>query len=214
MLARRVGPTGKVVGLDASPVMVEQARSFVAASGHDNIEVHQGDASDTKLPRGSFDMVHARLLLVNLPSSLRPRILSEMLALLKPGGVLVLQDIDAAAMGCHPYHPAWDALLNPFKRVVDEGLIGRQLPRLVHDVGAVEVRAHFHAVHCPPGHIWRYLPVQLTESTRGRILQLGYATAEELDAAKSALMPHLDDHRTTVLGPLMAQVWARKSTSQ
>src|SRR5439155_1834557 len=93
LLSERVGPAGEVVGLDREPQTVAMARDFAAERGLGNVRIAAGDAGATGLPRGSFDLVHARLVLVTVPDP--ERILAEMVALARPGGVVVVQDIDA-----------------------------------------------------------------------------------------------------------------------
>ena len=84
LLAKRVGPTGAVLGIDRSAHFVEQARRFAADLGLTQVEVREGDAYDTGLPRASFDGAHMRLVLVNVP---KPElIVREVVSLVKPGG--------------------------------------------------------------------------------------------------------------------------------
>jgi len=66
MLAERVAPAGRVVGLDSSPAHAAMAAEFAAARGLNGVAVITADARNTGLPAGSFDLVHARTLLVNL----------------------------------------------------------------------------------------------------------------------------------------------------
>jgi SAM-dependent methyltransferase len=65
LLSDRVGPRGQVTGLDADPNHVALARDLVRAHGLVNVRILQGDAHATSLPSSSFDVVHARTLLVN-----------------------------------------------------------------------------------------------------------------------------------------------------
>jgi len=67
LLAERVGPRGRVVGLEVEPVHVAMARELVAEQGLTNVEVIQADARHTGLPPASFDVAHARTVLVNVP---------------------------------------------------------------------------------------------------------------------------------------------------
>ena len=60
LLAERVGPRGRVVGLEVDPVHVAMARELVAERGLTNVEVIQADARNTGLPPASFDVAHAR----------------------------------------------------------------------------------------------------------------------------------------------------------
>lgn len=210
LLARRVGRAGKVIGMDQSPAMVEQARAFILESGHSNVEVVVGDVTEPKLPEESFDLVHARLLIINLPPSSVARALSQMMTLLRPRGVIALQDIDAGTFSCDPPHPSWDKLLNTFMGVSGDGHTGRRLPRYLREAGAVDIHENAYAMFCPPGHLWRYMLLQFSDVTRHRAQELGLATAEDLDLARKSLKAHLDDPRTSVLSPVVAQVWGKK----
>src|SRR6516162_2437550 len=67
LLSERVGSTGHVIGLEGNGDSVAMARRFVADRGLKNVEVVQGDATATGLPGASFDLIHARLVLVNVP---------------------------------------------------------------------------------------------------------------------------------------------------
>src|SRR5271166_5481714 len=67
LLGKHVGPAGSVLGIDRSAHFVESARRFAADLGLTQVEIRQGDAYDTGLPRASFDGAHARLVLVTVP---------------------------------------------------------------------------------------------------------------------------------------------------
>jgi ubiquinone/menaquinone biosynthesis C-methylase UbiE len=55
------------IGLEVDPVHVAMARELVAEQGLTNVEVIQADARNTGLPPASFDVAHARTVLVNVP---------------------------------------------------------------------------------------------------------------------------------------------------
>ncbi|SEU10692.1 class I SAM-dependent methyltransferase [Stigmatella erecta] len=67
LLSTRVGSSGTVVGLERGEDTLARARAFVAEHGLHNVELIQGDARATGQPPGAFDLVHARLVLVNVP---------------------------------------------------------------------------------------------------------------------------------------------------
>ena len=94
-LARRVGPTGRVIGLDRDPLQLAGARDYVARHSLANAEIIEGDAFGSALPAASFDLVHARFLLA--PVGRDDELLREMIRLVKPGGIVSLQEPDAAA---------------------------------------------------------------------------------------------------------------------
>jgi len=84
LLAERVPPAGRVVGLDADPAHTAMAAGFAARRGLSGVEIMTADARSTGLASGSFDVVHARTLLINLPEP--AGVAAEMLQLARPGG--------------------------------------------------------------------------------------------------------------------------------
>src|SRR5262245_38505302 len=99
LLAELVGPAGEVVGVDYSAAQVEEARALLPASLK-NVRFIEASATDTGLPRESFDLVYCRFLLIHLkdPKSA----LSEMYDLLKPGAIIACEDGDLTSAGSEP----------------------------------------------------------------------------------------------------------------
>ncbi len=112
LLAERVAPGGRVVGLDADPAHVAMASDFVARRGLSDVEVVCGDARDTGLESGSFDLAHARTLLITVPQP--AEVLGEMVRLARPGGWVAGLEPDTEAAICSPPHPAFDRLCEIF----------------------------------------------------------------------------------------------------
>ena len=84
LLAERVGPTGRVVGIERNQDAVDLARQLIDDRTLTNVEVFCRDPRSTELPRAAFDLVTARLVLVNVPEP--HQILAEAVALVRPGG--------------------------------------------------------------------------------------------------------------------------------
>lgn len=89
-LARRVGASGRVHGVDFTPGMHEQARLALARAGVPNVELHQGDARALPLPDAAFDLVYNAYMLDLIPLPDMPGILAEFGRVLRPGGRMVL----------------------------------------------------------------------------------------------------------------------------
>ncbi len=81
----RVGPAGKVIGIDLSSKMVAQTQKEVGSRGLETILVNQMDAEDLQFPAETFDFVLCGLALFFFPDA--QRTLMEIHRVLKPGGV-------------------------------------------------------------------------------------------------------------------------------
>ena len=142
LLADRVGPASEAVGLERESRLVEMGQAILAQRGLRNARFVLGDVYNNGLPRASFDLVHTRLLLINLKDP--EGALAELAALVRPGGVVAVQDIDQVPWLCEPPHPAWEALISAFLMVWRanglDPLIGRRLPALLRAAGLVDVQ--------------------------------------------------------------------------
>ena len=85
-LAQAVGPTGHVTGLDLAAQMIAATRNDVSARGLTMVDLVVADASAPGLPRASFDLAAASLVLFFMPDPLAA--LTAWVALLAPGGRL------------------------------------------------------------------------------------------------------------------------------
>jgi ubiquinone/menaquinone biosynthesis C-methylase UbiE len=88
---RRLGQTGRVVGVDPSPAQIARARAK-AARRHLGTEFQIGVIEHLAFPDQTFDVVLATLMLHHLPAPLKRQGLAEIARVLKPGGRLVLAD--------------------------------------------------------------------------------------------------------------------------
>jgi SAM-dependent methyltransferase len=212
LLADRVGPTGHVVGLDFEAATVALARQFVAERGLTNVEVIEGDAHRTGFPSDSYDLVHTRTLLINIPDP--AEVVTEMVRLARPGGWVAALEPDGGASVCYPAHPAWDRLTDIFRRAQEvdgaDSFIGRRLPELFRQAGLVAIDTEAKADIYPVGHSRRTLRADLVRSMRPKIVAAGIATEQELDEIDQAIRDHLDDPDTLMLPHLLFLTWGRK----
>ena len=89
--ARRVGPSGQVYGVDASPDMIELARAHATEAGVGNVEFRLGYLEDIPLPDAAVDVVISNC--VFTLSTDKPRALAEAVRVLRPGGRFGISDV-------------------------------------------------------------------------------------------------------------------------
>ena len=87
-----------MVGVERGEDAVELTRRFARERELANVEVLHADARKTGLPRGSFDLATARLVLVNVPNP--EEIVAEMIALACVGGVVSFHEADSGYRTC------------------------------------------------------------------------------------------------------------------
>lgn len=208
VLAERVLPR-HVGGLERELRYIAAARQSLEERGLAEVELVQADATATGLPGDTFDLTHARLLLINVP---RPaEVVAEMIRITRPGGYVAFQDLELGSWTCQPPLPEWDRLKGAFIQVFpgDAG-IGGQIAGLLSDAGLVDLRVAAHCIEAPVGHHFRdYLPY-LVELHRQQILDSDSLTTADLDAGLLRIREHLADANTRTRYPTLLQVWGRK----
>ncbi len=135
-LAARVAP-GRVLGVDSSAEVVEQARALGAAG----VEFAVGDVYALDLPAASFDVVHAHQVLQHLSDPVA--CVAEAARVLRPDGLLAVRDSDYAGFFWAPANPLLDRWLELYHQLTArnraEADAGRHLPAWVRAGGFTDL---------------------------------------------------------------------------
>ncbi len=135
LAAERVGADGRVIGVDMTPEMLERARDNARKSGLANVEFRLGEIEALPIADATVDAVISNCVL-NLSGD-RPRVLAEVMRVLKPGGRIMISDLVSD-------HPVPD-----FIAASKDSLVGC-LPVLVSEYGADLAGAGFTEVSVEP----------------------------------------------------------------
>ncbi len=138
LMAQRVGPAGRVRGVDVDAWLGEQAVARLHAAGHEQCSfVAQDLTSEEAIPGGPFDVVYARLLLLHVDDPVA--VLRHLWAAVAPGGHLVVQEYHLTTTDVQPPLPSmqeWNRVaLGAFTLAGRDIRMGSRLPRLFQDAG-------------------------------------------------------------------------------
>lgn len=210
MLAELTGPTGHVTGIDLSAAQLAQGRQLCEGAGIGNTTFVEASATGTGLPRDSFDLVYCRFLLLHLVDP--AGCLREMREVLKPGGVLVVEDGDLTSAGSVPassLHAFADLFgrLGP-TRGLDYSLANNLYP-LVKAAGFAELQIEIHQPAVAQGEEKFLLKWSIDEAGPACV-EAGLLSAEELKQTLAGMDRDTRDPNILALMPRMTLVWARK----
>jgi SAM-dependent methyltransferase len=173
LLSEWVGADGQVVGTDIQKEMLAAARQFVTAEGLGNVTLVNDDMFASELEPSSFDLVHGRALI--FPLGRGPEQMATHLRLVRPGGTVVLEEVDAASLHHLPRAPAFDQLkplvIEAFRKAGGDPDAAATQLKLFRSAGIEpNVRAEIQAL--PPGHPTLQEPLQYVTALDGLLRSL------------------------------------------
>jgi len=195
LAARKVGPQGRVIGIDFTPQMLERAQQAVTEAGSQSgaIELRLGDMEETGLPDGFADVVISNCVINLCPG--KDAVYEEALRILRPEGRLAISDI-VLIEGIDPQ-------LRERFRSTWAGCLGGAIPeadywQTVRKAGLAPIQVvarhiltpeELEAMACCPGK--EFTPPPTKED---RVLVEGKVASVKFTAAK----PSMDSDRATV----------------
>ena len=207
-LAARVGPAGRAVGVDVDAAKVELARAEAAERGVANVDFR---AADLRTLRGeAFDVVYARFVLSHLadPASA----VEAFRGLLRPGGILVVEDTDFAGYFVHPPNAAFDRFVALYRAVVrgrgGDPDLGPRLPGILSAAGLQEVGAGVVQPMGTTGEVKLVNPLTMRNVSDALVAD-GLASADEVQEIVEALYAYADDPTTFAGVVRVVQAWGR-----
>jgi len=213
-MAERVGPAGRVLGLDADPAIGAMTQAMLHAAGHRqcSFQVQHVTAEDP-IPGGPFDLVYARLLLFHIPE--RAGVLARLWDAVAPGGHLLIQDYDIRGVNTAPeldwFGEVMRVIAGAFSAAGADFTTGARLPQLFAEAGVGTPDGTDVAGRIEPLDAGRLMIESVFRSLLPTALAHGITT--EADAA--AMLSVIDRDATRfpdrpLLWPLMIGAWKRK----
>lgn len=211
-IAELVGPGGTVVGLDASPRMLEVAEARRCAAGLDQVRFVEGDAHTHRDPE-PFDAIVGRLLLFHLPGAVE--VVRHHLGGLRPGGTFAALDFDIGAVRTEPpsalVATARGWIEDAFRAAHADPRIGTRLGLLLREAGCEDVTWFGVQAYLPPGDPAALALLDgVVRTLEPGIVGGGLATAAEVAAFHEQLPREMAATPATVLPPTLAGAWGRR----
>ena len=174
MLCDRVGPAGRVAAVDLDTRFLDEIDAA-------NLDVVCQNVLTDGIPPGSYDLAHARMLLMHLPT--RETFVGEMAAALGPGGWLLIEDLDTCALAELAEGVFADVLskaIEAFHVAGASGTFGRQMPALFDAAGLEEVEASCELMTFRGGSTQAQMFIASIAQLRPALLAVG-ATEDQLE---------------------------------
>lgn len=207
LLSEWVGPEGEVVGTDIDEAMLSAARTISSAEALHNVELLRDDLFATHLAPDSFDLVHARFMAV---LGRAPDQMDTYLRWVRPGGIVVLEDVDPVSWHFIPSAPALDQLIRLVIQAFHKRGVGdpsRIQLEMFRNAG-IEVHARAEVLALAPGHPYQRLPLQFAAALEAPLKSM--AGEDELERLREEAERELEDREHWGVTFTLFQTWGRR----
>jgi len=147
----KLDPLFRGTGLDISPSRVQTAREKNAANRQ--LKFVCGDAQEMQFARNSFDFVYSRMLFQYLQK--KEQAMDEIVRVCRPGGTVLLQDLDGQLLWNYPEEPtlqtALEQVLGALAKTGFDPFVGRKLFRLAQRSGLENLKVEVECYHLMAG---------------------------------------------------------------
>jgi len=212
LMADRVGPQGRVTGIEIDGALGAQALADLRAQGGTSFEIIAANMLELdQVPGAPFDLTFCRLFLMHMQEPVAA--LEKMLYWTKPGGTVVAQEFDFGAIAVEPLCPA----MAEFNRVF-EGVFrghgrnlraGRQLPAQFEAAGlGLPDGTNAEAKFLPLKDLAQML-IGVYQGLFAAAAELGIADATRAEAFKVDMEEAASDGRYYCLTPILIGAWKR-----
>ena len=213
-IAEQIGGGGRVFGVDISAAQVQQATKRAERLGLSQAQFSAATADKTELEYGTFDLVYSRFMLMHVQDA--DAALREMARLLKPGGMLAVEDGDFLSPFCYPPSRAYDRVFELYhgfgERHGEDFAIGQKLYKLVYELGLSDVSVELAQPLITHGDAKRLPEWTLIEAAQ-ELIALGLTTQAEIDSVTAELATLAADPSVAFGMARVMQVVGRKSGS-
>jgi hypothetical protein len=188
--------------------MLAAAETLLAEDGLTNVTLTQDDYFASTLPVASFDLVHLRFQVS--PLGRGPEQVAIASRLVKPGGWVVLEDVETGTWREHPLAPAAAHLrtliIEAFARSGGDANAGRRLVEYLRGAG-IQPEMAAECLALPPGHPYLQLTLQFATALRPRLLPL--VEEAELDRLLQAAQAEMAESSRWGTTFTLIQAWGR-----
>jgi ubiquinone/menaquinone biosynthesis C-methylase UbiE len=205
-LARTVGPKGKVVATDIDEIKLKLARQEAEQHRVINLEFRLADILEEELEQ--FDLVHARFVLTHLAN---PQMaLEKVHQAIRPGGVLIVEDVDFRGHFCYPESAAFSRYVELYTEAAQrrgaDPHIGPRLPELLMKAGFQVVQMKLVQLAAMSDESKLMAPLTM-ENIADSVLAESLASPAEVDRLVQELYAFARDPNTIISGPRVIQTW-------